>query len=171
MSTSTLVPVEQYLAQSFRPDREYIDGVIQERNVGEREHSEIQGELIVSLNAFRERLNLRVFPEQRVQVKPHRFRVPDIVVTIGKVTESVLTRPPFLCIEVLSREDSMDSVQDRVDDYLSFGVPFVWVVNPRTRRGWIYQPGRIAEAAGGILSTTGPDIAVSLPDLYARIDA
>ncbi len=31
MSTSTLVPVAEYLATSFRPDRDYVDGVIQER--------------------------------------------------------------------------------------------------------------------------------------------
>jgi hypothetical protein len=39
MSSATLVSVQEYLATSFRPDRDYVDGEIQERNLGERPHS------------------------------------------------------------------------------------------------------------------------------------
>ena len=33
MSTATLIPVEEYLSTSYRPDRDYIDGEVRERNV------------------------------------------------------------------------------------------------------------------------------------------
>jgi hypothetical protein len=39
MSSATLVSVQEYLATCFRPDREYVDGEIQERNLGEQPHS------------------------------------------------------------------------------------------------------------------------------------
>ena len=39
MSTSKMVPIAEYLGASFRPDRDYIDGVIRERNLGEWPHS------------------------------------------------------------------------------------------------------------------------------------
>jgi len=43
MATKPLVPVEEYLRTSFDgPDREYLDGEIVERNVGENQHSEVQ---------------------------------------------------------------------------------------------------------------------------------
>ena len=35
MATSTLVPLSEYLRTSYRPDRDWIDGVVKERNVGE----------------------------------------------------------------------------------------------------------------------------------------
>jgi Uma2 family endonuclease len=72
----------------------------------------------------------------------------------------VLTEPPFLCIEILSRDDSMDEMQDRIYDYLSFGVPYVWILNPRTRRAFLYTPDGVREAKDGILRTQDPDITV-----------
>ncbi len=36
---TTKVSLEEYLNTSYRPDVEYIDGELQERNVGEIEHA------------------------------------------------------------------------------------------------------------------------------------
>jgi Uma2 family endonuclease len=41
----------------------------------------------------------------RVHVKPTRFRIPDICIVLGDKYEKILTKPPFLCIEILSPED------------------------------------------------------------------
>ena len=51
------------------PDREYVDGRIVERNSGERDHSDPQGELIATRQGSP---RTYVFPEQRVQVKATR---------------------------------------------------------------------------------------------------
>ena len=48
MPGATPVSVQEYLAASFHPDREHIDGEIQERNSGEQAHSYTQ----MSLGAF-----------------------------------------------------------------------------------------------------------------------
>ena len=40
------VSVEEYLASSYRPDCDYIDGEVQERKLGEKEHAAIQAALI-----------------------------------------------------------------------------------------------------------------------------
>ena len=45
MATSTLIPLAEYLKSSYRPDREYIDGELVERNRAEWEHSRIQAYL------------------------------------------------------------------------------------------------------------------------------
>ena len=37
MATGTLVSMEEYLSTSYRPDREYVDALILERNLGEEE--------------------------------------------------------------------------------------------------------------------------------------
>ncbi|HEY0264213.1 MAG TPA: hypothetical protein VGC07_06800 [Granulicella sp.] len=42
MATATFIPVEEYLKATYRPDRDYIDGELQERNVGEQPHAHLQ---------------------------------------------------------------------------------------------------------------------------------
>jgi Uma2 family endonuclease len=59
----------------------------------------------------------------------------------------------------------MTEMQERVDDYLTFGVPYVWVVNPKTRRGFIYTSEGMHEPKDGILTTSNPDIRVPLAGL------
>ena len=170
MGTATLISVTEYLATSYRPDREYLEGTLLERNLGERDHSTLQTELVVILSHLRRMLGINVFAEQRVQVTPTRFRVPDVCVTVGsKPLEQIFTRPPFLCVEVLSPDDRAGEVQERIDDYLVFGVRYVWVINPRSRRAYIHTAEGSHEAKDGVLRTENPDIAISLAELFAEL--
>ena len=51
---------------------------------------------------------------------PGRYRVPDIcIVSRDQPVEPVFTSPPLVCIEILSKDDSLRSMQARVDDYLN----------------------------------------------------
>jgi hypothetical protein len=36
MATSAIVPVSEYLRTSYSPDCDYVDGEVQERNLGEQ---------------------------------------------------------------------------------------------------------------------------------------
>ncbi len=42
MASTVSVPVEQYLRTSYRPDCDYVDGEVQQRNLGERWYSSVQ---------------------------------------------------------------------------------------------------------------------------------
>ena len=166
-----MAPVAEYLRTVYSPDREYVDGAIVERNLGERDHSELQTEISLYLGALRRKAGFRVYVEQRVQVKATRFRVPDVCVVLGgRPDEQVFTRPPFLCIEVLSRDDRVSEMQERIDDYLEFGVRYVWLVDPRTRRAWVYTADGAREARDGILRTEDPEIRVPLPEIFASLE-
>ncbi|MEK7407127.1 MAG: Uma2 family endonuclease [Acidobacteriota bacterium] len=166
MGTCTLVPVSEYLATSYHPDREYVDGLLVERNVGERDHSRLQILLGTYLCNREKQWNIRAYTEQRVQVSPTRFRVPDICVVAGsEPEEQVFTQPPFICIEILSADDRMDEVQMKIDDYLAFGVRYVWLINPRTRRAFVCTADGMREAKDGILRTQDPEIVVGLSEV------
>lgn len=39
--------------------------------------------------------------------------------------EPVFTQPSLVCIEILSKDDQFRDLQERVDEYLDFGVPHV----------------------------------------------
>ena len=137
MATGALISVDEYLSTSYRPDCDYVDGVVMERNVGERDHSKMQRALTLFLGVRQREWGIHVYPEQRVQVKPTRFRVPDICVVAGvEPKEQIFTAPPLLCIEILSKDDRWSQVQERIDDYLSFGVPYVWVIDPRMQKAF-----------------------------------
>jgi Uma2 family endonuclease len=166
---ATLVSPEEYLSMSFDgPDREYVDGRVVERNVGEKDHSKLQRKLIVLFDRLEKTKGTLGFPEQRVQISPTRYRVPDLCVYIGsEPDEQVFTSPPFLAIEILSKDDRATEVQERIDDYLAFGVPFVWVIDPRTRRGYIHTPDGSREAKDGVMRTKSPEIEAPLEELFA----
>jgi len=166
MGTATLVSVEEYLSTSYSPDREFLDGGIVERNLGEKTHSAIQRNLIGWFWDRRKKLSVQAFPEQRVQVSATRFRVPDVtIVKNSQFQDEIFRNPPHLCIEILSKDDTMDYMQEKIDDHLCFGVPYVWIINPRLRKGYVATKAGLVEAESGVLQTSDPEIRVPVADV------
>ena len=98
-----------------------------------------------------------------MQVRANRFRVPDItLVAAPKPPGRIITGPPHVVVGVLSPDDRADDLQEKIDDYLSFGIPFVWVVIPKTGRGYVYTVEGMHEAKDGVLRTDDPVIEVPL---------
>jgi Uma2 family endonuclease len=167
MSAATLVSVEEYLATSYRPDCDLVDGQLIERNLGTKDHSKLQDEILGWFRDRRRALRLRALPEQRVQVSRRRYRVPDVcVVPLPEPDEQIFTQPPYICIEVLCPKDSFPKLQDRLDDYLAMGVPNIWVLDPPSRRGWsIVREGHF-EALDGVLRTSEGRVVLAIADLF-----
>src|SRR6185437_6346576 len=109
MSTAAAVSLTEYLNTSYRPDCDYLDGELLERNAGEWDHS-------------------------RLQMLLSRY--------------------------ILSPRDRLTDMQERIDDYLSFGVNYVWVIDPKTRRAYVYSAAGIHEVRDGVLTTGNPNIRV-----------
>ena len=155
MATVALVPVAEYLATTYHPDCEFVDGELVERHVGEHDHSRIQA-LVAALLIQREgEGRFRVFTEQRVQVAAgRRYRIPDVcVMALPYRHEPVLTQPPHLAVEIRSPEDRMSDILARVADFLAAGIPHVWLVDPYKRTVQEFGPDLIRQAAGLALET------------------
>jgi Uma2 family endonuclease len=168
MASSTLISVSEYLRSSYRPDCDFVDGRIEERNVGEHDHAALQAALILWFGQRQEEWNIEVLPEQRIQISPSRFRVPDIcIVSLDQPVEQVLTRPPLACIEILSPEDTLRRMQDRIDDYRTLGVPNIWILDPGTKRGYDCQPSGWLDATEFAIS--GTPIRLVLSEVFARM--
>jgi Uma2 family endonuclease len=167
MTAATQISVDEYLKTSYRPDCDYVDGEVRERNLGERDHGRPQMRLIMFLGEREKEWRMRVVPEQRVQVKPARFRIPDVCVVLAdSPAEPIFRHPPFICIEILSKDDTFNSVTERLDDYIAMGVPNVWVIEPHTRRGYVYNTAGFIEAKDGVLRAAGSEIAVPLASIF-----
>jgi Uma2 family endonuclease len=87
-------------------------------------------------------------------------------VIAGKSDEQILRKPPLLCVEILSPEDTVSRTNTRVQDYLKFGVPVVWVVDPREKRVWVYRPNAAVQEAEGSVTLDGTDIEVPFTEIF-----
>ena len=47
MASTTQIALGEYLRTSYRPDREYVDCELQERNVGKTDHAGVQALLAI----------------------------------------------------------------------------------------------------------------------------
>ena len=75
MATILQIPLGEYLGITYRPDREYVDGEIRERNVGKYEHARVQALLARWFGNHELEWGVQVVTEQRVQVSPTRVGI------------------------------------------------------------------------------------------------
>jgi Uma2 family endonuclease len=157
MAVAELVSAEQYLRSSFEHDAEFVEGRLVERPMPTWEHACMQGFLIRELWAIGRRLGLFAVPEQRVQTRADRFRVPDVCVVTekpeGETGRRIVTCPPYLCIEILSPEDTAVEAMEKVREYLQFGVAWVWVIDPVSLAGQVHSQNSVVNVEDRIFST------------------
>lgn len=162
-----LIPLEEYMHTSYSPDCEYIDGVVLERNVGRGKHGFTQGKIYRKLGDQLEQRGLIVLPEQRTRVASLRVRIPDVSVVADM--EEVTTKPPLLCVEVVSPDDRWNRIRASVHDYEEMGVPCVWVVDPYERRAWIFEQDKPpTEVTDGVLRAEALGVEVQLNDVLPQ---
>jgi Uma2 family endonuclease len=139
-TAATRVSVEEYGQTSYHPDCDYVDGHLEERNVGKKRHSYAQGEA-----HFWFKLNgkgrVEPFVEQRVRITSTRYRVPDFLLMAAQSPDVDVFDNPYLCLEVMSPDDSAANLQDRLEDYHLIGVPNIWIIDPWKRRAWTFEAG------------------------------
>jgi Uma2 family endonuclease len=170
MSAATPLPlsVEDYLHSSYSPDCDYVDGELQERNLGEFEHAEVQAALAAWFRNHSKEWNIRAVTELRIKVAPTRFRIADVcLLSRDQPVEQVPTRAPLAIIEVLSPEDRVSRYQQRLDDYRRMGVNNIWVVDPETRRGYDCSSGSWIHRQS--LSIANSPITVDLATIFAEL--
>jgi Uma2 family endonuclease len=170
-NTEELWTVREYLRTSWSPDREFVDGRIEERNLGEKEHSIIQRYLTFLFTLKRNEWAVEVFPELRTQTQSTRFRVPDVLVTrTGDDFERYITRPPLIAAEILSPEDSLSAMAAKGAEYRQFGVENIWIIDPERRMAWRYTESGLEEVQTGELIVPGTPIRVVLSEMFAELD-
>ncbi len=77
---TTLISVEEYLRTAYEPDAEYVDGVIEERNLEEDLHADRQAAPAYFFKLHRREWGIRVRSELRTRIGERRYRVPDVAI-------------------------------------------------------------------------------------------
>ena len=170
-NSEELWTVREYLRTSWSPDREFVDGRIEERNLGEKEHSIIQRYLTVLFAIKRGEWGVEVFPELRTQTKARNFRVPDVLVVRAEDKfDRYITRAPLIAIEILSPEDTLRAMQEKAAEYRLFGVEHIWVIDPEPRIAYRYQGSALEEVSTGEFVVPETPIRVVLSEMFAELD-
>ena len=131
------ISLGEYLRTSYHPDRDYVDGEVHERNLGEFDHAAVQAFLSSWFFQHRQEWDLHVLAEMRVRVATERVRIPDVcLVSRKQPIEQVLTKLPLAVIEILSPEDRITRYNERLADYRQMGIQNVWVIDPANRVGY-----------------------------------
>jgi Uma2 family endonuclease len=171
MGTLAVVPVSEYLNTTYRPDRDYIDGELKERSVGEQPHGDVQMILGAIFRANRLAWGTRPLGDTRLQITPTRYRIPDVMVLRNTDPKDGIIRfIPLLCVEILSKDDRLNDIRERVADYVSVGTKDVWVIDPWKRVAYEEGAAGLALPEDGVLRVRGTEIAVAVAEIFRQLD-
>ncbi len=155
------VTLREYLSTTYHPDCDYVDGHLQERNVGELDHARVQAKILFLLTVNAAEWNIEPLPELRLQVSLSSFRIPDIMVLrAGHAVDRIVREAPLLCIEVISPEDTFKRLNEKVVDYLTLGVQHIWAFDPGSREAYLCD-------ANGFHKITVPEL--TIPETPIRL--
>jgi Uma2 family endonuclease len=143
--------LEAFLAEpETKPASEYIDGKIIQKSMPQGEHSTIQGELIMAINAITKPQKIaRSFPELRC-VFANRAIVPDVSVFSwnriprnedGSIANLFAIAPDWM-IEILSPEQRSTKVIAKILHSLKHGTQLGWLIDPKEKAILIFYPNQ-----------------------------
>jgi len=169
MSVETLISLEEYLHTSYSPDKEYRDGVLLERNVGDNAHALLQGALLAYLHRRRKQWNIQVYPELRIRTQEKRYRIPDVCVYLLPAPEERYpSRMPVLWIEILSQDDKILDVWSKANELIEIGAPNVWIINPNTLDSELRTSAGVNNVPDRTLRLPDSPIVIPLLDVMAE---
>lgn len=140
-----------------KPASEFIKGRIYQKTMPNGEHSTLQGELTSRINQIGKPNKLvYALPELRCSFAA-RAIVPDISVFTweriprnenGGVANKVTIAPDWI-IEILSPEQSVNRVIEKIIFAFEYGTKLGWLIDPERKRVMIFQDNQMPEIKTG----------------------
>jgi len=145
-----IVTPEQLAAMPNRKDFELVDGRLVERKIGNKANW-VASELarLMGNHVHQHQLGWVMTSEAGYRLdpaRPNHVRKPDVsFVRFGRLpheepSETYDNLSPDLAVEVVSPGDTVQELEEKIDEYLGAGVREVWVINPERRSAKVYQP-------------------------------
>jgi Uma2 family endonuclease len=170
-TTPSLLSIEEYMRTSYHPDADYVDGEIEERNLGEYEHARLQFIVAAIFSRHERDWNMRGVIEQRILVAPNRVRICDVcLIDRGAARERVLRTPPILCVEILSPEDRLARAKVVLADYFEMGIQNIWLLDPIRQMAHTYDANGLRIVNTDHLSVPNSPIHLDLAETFAAVE-
>jgi len=166
-----LLSIDEYLHTSYHPDVHFVDGEIEERNLGEYDHAKLQSLITTLFTNNEEAWGTDAVTEQRIRINSSRVRICDLAILRTETPREPVTQtPPYICIEILSPEDRLSRAEKVLADYFAMGVPNIWLIDPIRRIAYTYGSKGLQQEESSILSVRNTPIRVDLAAVFARLD-
>jgi Uma2 family endonuclease len=167
MATGALTSAEQYLATHFgEREPEFVRGELVNRSMPTFAHAEAQAILAGLFRQLRKAHPVHGVTEIRVRLKPDLFRIPDVALFAGpRPSEPVPSSPPLVIIEITSPDDRHQDLLEKLEEYRTWGVAHVWVVEPELKSLRVYSVSGLANVSKFELPEFG--FHVSAEELFA----
>ncbi|MEO6810196.1 MAG: Uma2 family endonuclease [Isosphaeraceae bacterium] len=160
VESRTLVTPDDLLAMPDGKNYELVDGVLVERNMSALS-SLVAGELLTRVNVYCKTNDLGwVFGAdcgyQCFPGFPKKVRRPDVSfirqsrMTVAQLADGFVSIAPDLAVEVVSPNDLVYKLAEKIQEYLDAGVPLIWIIYPSTRSVHVHRSdGTIALVRAG----------------------
>ena len=143
MATKALITPELYLATRFEREPELVRGELVERPLPTLTHGRTQQRLAVRLDGVG-----FCCTEVRMRLTEDLYRIPDVAVFAGSgPTDQVPSSPPLLVVEISSPDDRLDAMLQKLEEYRTWGVQHIWLVEPDLKQMHVYQDGSLAQVS------------------------
>lgn len=162
---------------------ELVDGRLVMMAPAGSEHGDIGGTIIIELGYYARRRKLgRVFnSDTGYRLRSGNLRSPDVsfvsaarLAGLKRLPKGFLPGSPDLAVEVLSPNDSIRSIEERLSELFENDTRLAWLVKPSQRAIALYREGRVVRElqVGDVLSgeEVVPGFAMPLADLFADLD-
>jgi Uma2 family endonuclease len=167
VATKTQITAEQYLHMTFEHDAEFVHGEIVERSMPDYIHGRIQALLSSKFEALPPSHRLLGCAEVRMKIAPDVFRIPDVAAFNMAPQSTVPETPPLVVVEILSKDDRYSGLMQKLEEYRTWGVPNIWIVDPATKRFSVYTELGLQNVSS--LNLAGYPFQLTQPELFADL--
>jgi Uma2 family endonuclease len=166
-----LLTLEEYLHTVYHPDCDFVDGHLEERNLGETAHGLLQMQLGFWFISHAAEWKVRVISELRTRVSSSRIRIPDVSVVFddAALAERVRQTPPLIAIEIMSPEDRLTRVVKRLDDFVQMGIENIWLLDPDERVAYTFSKFGLKLSESDRLTVAGTPIFLDVPAIFSSL--
>jgi Uma2 family endonuclease len=102
--------------------------------------------------------------EVRLRLAVDLYRIPDISMWEGAEPEKLPSSPPLLVVEVVSPDDRVNDLLQKLEEYRVWGVRHIWLVEPELKQIHVYENGSLTRVARFELPRFG--LAVTAGELF-----
>jgi Uma2 family endonuclease len=170
--TLPLVSVEEYLRSSWRPDKEFVDGVLIDKGMPTVFHQMLSAILLRWFYQYEKEFRIKALADVRTQIiERARYRLPDLLIfTVPARLGRILTVVPDIVIEILSPDDRQSDNLARFRDYENLGVSHIVQMDPEEHVAHRYQGGSLIQTEFRALSLSGrPDLPFDSAALFEQL--